>query len=1780
MKTQLPKLRSLFAWAWAFVVLLALSLWLVPASRAATTITVNSTLDQAASDGKCTLREAIIAANRDQRSGTRAGECPAGNGSDTIIVPAGTYILTRNDNGNENAAVTGDLDITASLVISPTGPVTISVNAAYTDRIFHIISGDVTLKGLTIAGGHSTRDGGGIYNQANLTLSQTTLAATDSTGQGAGIYNAGTLSLLNSTLSGNRARGAGGALYQASGSSRLNNVTIAFNVADSDANGSGDGGGLRVAGGTLSIQNSLMAGNSDASASTKHPDCSGNVTSNGYNLVQNAAGCALSGSTTGNLIGVDPLLGPLQANGGSTRTHALLAGSPAVDAGNPAAPGSQPAACLPVDQRGKQRPDGAACDIGAFESSPPPSAPVIIRAVVQASATQIDGRVVGPPGASLTVTVIASETCGPAGPGSPQTQLGAFVVVVDATGNGIFQAQVAQAPAGRFVTARVTAPDGGQSVYADCVRVSAGNDSWTNALPVSLGGSPQSASLDGYLDQAGQSRWFKFSSQPNARAVVLLTNLPANYDLTVYKDIRQTLQSLNGQALNSQQDLAQLGAEFAPDAFSPDAFSPDAFSPDAFSPDAFSPDAFSPDAFSPDAFSPDAFSPDAFSPDAFSPDAFSPDAFSPDAFSPDAFSPDAFSPDAFSPDAFSPDAFSGAQLRSLIAVSAFEGTAGEGVALHTWDNTGDFYIRVRGRNGAFDPQTAFRLQVSMSAGQCGAINASQLPATSLNAAAGNFRTVILVDSARLAQSAELDQRLIQLAARPEVAGVVVNVSQDARVAAANALADANPACPVAKNLVAEAIKSVVDRYRAQNPLAYVVLIGGDDVIPFFRHPDQAMLANEKNYVPPVRDNTASQASLRLGYFLSQDRYGSAISISVKGNDLPLPALAVGRLVETEADIMTMLDAYLSTAAGVVATPTSSLVTGYDFLEDSALAVRTQLEAGTGQPADSLIAPRHLSPQDPQAWSADDLRALLLGERHDLMYLAGHFSANSALAADYQTRLLAEEVAASPVNLNNSIIFSPGCHAAYNIVNGHGVANLTREPDWAQAFAAKGATLIAGTGYQYGDTDFIEYSERLYLEFSRQLRAGSGPVSVGQALVEAKQAYLAGTPLLRPIHEKALLEATLFGLPMLSVDMPAGRGGAGGPSSTVPSTNAYNSAPGAALGLSFAEVTLNPSLTEHTQPLDVVGNGSTVQASYLSGSNGVVSNPSEPVLPVELRDVTVANTTLRGIGFRGGSFTDLPERTPLTGAPAIEVRGVHTPFPSDVFFPVRMWAANYFDALADALGRTRLVVVPAQYRSTAPGASTSTLRRYDSLDFRLFYSNNLATFGGGSTPALAGPPVIARVDSAVGAGLVDFDIQVVGNPAAGIQEVWVTYSAVSGPLAGRWQSLDLVQDASDSTRWRGALDLAGTPAQDVRFIVQAVNGVGLVGLDTNQGAYHVPGGQAEPTDPTALVLLSPPGSGPYGTRITVSARLTHLGAPVAGQLVAFSVGAQTRVGFTDASGNASATLSLLGSPGSQTLRAAFAGNSEYIASSTSAPFTINRQNTQLTLQPASATVDENTSTQMTATLTDSTGRPLGHKTVFFVLSGPAGSYSAAVITDYAGRAALGVVPLPPGDYTVTVQFGGTINLPNGTLNMDDEHYNASQTVGALTVLPTNQPPQCSGAMASSVTLWPPNGAFMPITVLGVTDPDGDPVTITITGIRQDERVGSQPDGRGVGTSTAEVRSERDGNGNGRVYHIFFTASDDNGGTCNGEVLGAIATHDQAANLAEIDGGPLYDSTVRD
>ena len=221
-------------------------------------------------------------------------------------------------------------------------------------------------------------------------------------------------------------------------------------------------------------------------------------------------------------------------------------------------------------------------------------------------------------------------------------------------------------------------------------------------------------------------------------------------------------------------------------------------------------------------------------------------------------------------------------------------------------------------------------------------------------------------------------------------------------------------------------------------------------------------------------------------------------------------------------------------------------------------------------------------------------------------------------------------------------------------------------------------------------------------------------------------------------------------------------------------------------------------------------------------------------------MSLPGTILRGVGFLGGDYSDGAEISPLTGASTTEISGIHPPFFSNVFFPVQPWSTNYFDKFSNnTSGVTQLQVIPAQYISDPTSLNKGSFRQFDQMDFRLFYNNNTETFQGNSIPALASAPSIVNVKAEGSADQVIFSATVVANPSVGVQSVWVTYTATQGPFYGKWQSITLSQNPLDSTQWFGILQLTDTVPEDMRFIVQAVNGVGLVSLSTNIGRYFIP-----------------------------------------------------------------------------------------------------------------------------------------------------------------------------------------------------------------------------------------------------------------------------------------------------------------------------------------------------
>jgi CSLREA domain-containing protein len=442
-----------------------------PAARAAATFAVNSTGDAADANvgdglcddgaGNCTLRAAIQEANQL-------------DGSDTISFSV-----------NGTITLTSALPTLSNLTITGPGPAQLTVSrdpdASTFFRIFTTaISSTVSISGLTVSGGRTGDDGGGIYSRSGtaLTLSNvvvsgnatehlsfggargggifnegdslsivnstvrdnsaasgTFISSTKAGRDGGGIYSSrGTLAITNSTISGNKAGdasdpfaqpGRGGGLFITStDGATLTNTTVSGNRTgnnNSNANGGGifkqgtgltltsctvvnntarsSGGG--IIGGGIVLRNTIVADN----IANSSPDLAGTYNSQDFNLIENTSGATFTGTTAHNVTGVNPLLGPLQNNEGPTQAHALLPGSPAVDAGDSGG--------LTTDQRGLARPfddpseanasDGA--DIGAYEA----------QAVTAAGQIQFSSATYSVTEGAATASITVTRTGGSAG---------------------------------------------------------------------------------------------------------------------------------------------------------------------------------------------------------------------------------------------------------------------------------------------------------------------------------------------------------------------------------------------------------------------------------------------------------------------------------------------------------------------------------------------------------------------------------------------------------------------------------------------------------------------------------------------------------------------------------------------------------------------------------------------------------------------------------------------------------------------------------------------------------------------------------------------------------------------------------------------------------------------------------------------------------------------------------------------------------------------------------------------------------------------------------------------------------------------------------------------------------------------------------------------------------------------------------------------------------------------------------------------------------------------
>ena len=367
-------------------------------------------------DGASAIASTLVATNTDD----------AGPGSLRALIAAATAGDTLDLTGLSGtiALASGELLVDKSLTIQGPGAKILSVSGSHLFRVFDVTAAapaTVDISGLTIRDGKpqggtsggggilfnggasfgtyrlteceirendaSTAGnplGGGIDNEGgNVSIQRCAIVDNTATFRGGGIQNQGfgSMTIVNSTIAGNSAgtTGIGGAIRNLLPLT-LVNCTIVGNSAQTAGN-------VSRSGGTINLQNTIIAGGILLGVGGSGPDINGGgFNSLDYNLIEDTATGTITGTTTHNLTGVSPMVGPLADNGGPTRTLALLPGSPAIDAGS-AVTDPLTSLALAVDQRGNRRPadeppaggSGNASDIGAFEFQTAPTLSAIAR---------------------------------------------------------------------------------------------------------------------------------------------------------------------------------------------------------------------------------------------------------------------------------------------------------------------------------------------------------------------------------------------------------------------------------------------------------------------------------------------------------------------------------------------------------------------------------------------------------------------------------------------------------------------------------------------------------------------------------------------------------------------------------------------------------------------------------------------------------------------------------------------------------------------------------------------------------------------------------------------------------------------------------------------------------------------------------------------------------------------------------------------------------------------------------------------------------------------------------------------------------------------------------------------------------------------------------------------------------------------------------------------------------------------------------------------------------
>ncbi len=654
--------------------------------------------------------------------------------------------------------------------------------------------------------------------------------------------------------------------------------------------------------------------------------------------------------------------------------------------------------------------------------------------------------------------------------------------------------------------------------------------------------------------------------------------------------------------------------------------------------------------------------------------------------------------------------------------------------------------------------------------------------------------------------------------------------------------------PVAANAAVQAIAVKVASLKGSTlpALATLVIVGGDDKLPFFRLADTTSVANERDNFDAIGTDNPIAAAQRNRYFLSDDPYGTLTPISWLDRTFNVPDLAIGRLVESDGEIASQISQYLTNNGRLTAS--SALVTGYDFLADGANAVANTL-AGSGRATRTLIDA--VGEPAATAWSADDVRNELALDP-DIASVNSHFSQWELLSSKGDAGRLNDifDTTELPLDiLKGSILFSAGCHsglavpdayasanAAYPLLSGRTTATSN---DWAQAFAARNAAVwIGSSGYAYGAVADVGLTERLLAIYARNLvDPASG--GAGDALLKAKQEYFAGQGVYGSYDEKALQQVVFYGIPTFKLDASAASGSLNAAAFSAPAVNGLTPTDGTG-GMPASAPKANVTFNPVARP---TADGRT--AYTVDGETLVING--YPVTPKTSFDVT---STRPGYFARGAAIETMDTELVDGVVPEIARATVDRSTTEPASQPDTMVFPTSFQSVAGSGDQQRLVVLPGQFNdfNPAPGADAGSALLLRKATFTVYYATT-ATAGDGTRP------FIQESTASPAAGVVLFRVKATDQRSVkdtraptGVQRVLVQYDETPSAIGSthRWRAIELQQDSSGD--WVGGIT---TPNTDGRYFVQAFDGAGNQSISQFKGNFY----RANGVSPKAVAVVT-------------------------------------------------------------------------------------------------------------------------------------------------------------------------------------------------------------------------------------------------------------------------------------------------------------------------------------